>query len=234
VIYTPPYDNVLPSLRPVYERSAELAGEPGHGFRWDTAPQEKLGEHLATFYWRGTISLEDPLLQTYWRNAPTEARRHVIDFLGRSVKDLPELEADVEARLLAFWDFAVAEATLTESLDELAPFGWWFGSTALPVRWRLDHLLTMLRKKVKPDPAFVVAEELPTVAEQEPRDAVEALRRLLELEERLWSFDSWREQIEQVLKHALEQSDPDARRAAEDTTHWLGALGYREYRRLLE
>jgi hypothetical protein len=92
----------------------------------------------------------------------------------------------------------------------------------------------MLRKKVKPDPAFVVAEELPAVAEQEPRDAVEALRRLLELEERLWSFDSWREQIEQVLKHALEQPDPDARRAAEDTTHWLGALGYREYRRLLE
>jgi len=234
VIYTPPYDNVLTALRAVYERSAELAGEPGHGFRWDTAPQSRLGEHIATFYWRGTISLEDPLLLTYWRYAPTEARGHVIDFLGRSAKELSDLEPTVKARLLAFWDFAQREATQAETLDELAPFAWWFGSVALPVRWRVNQLLTLLRKRVKPEPAFVVAEELPAIAEQEPREAVIALRRLLELEERLWSFDSWREQIEQVLRLALGQPDPDTRQAAEDTAHWLGSLGHREYRTLLE
>ena len=232
VIYTQPYDNVFAALRPVYERSAELAGHPGHDFRWDTTPQTRLGEHLAMFYWRGTISLEDHLLLTYWRQAGTEARRHVIDFLGRSVKDFPDIEAAVGTRLMEFWDFASAEAAAAESLDELAPFAWWFGSTALPVRWRVDHLLTLLQKKVKPDPAFVVTEELPSVAEQEPRDAVQALRRLLELEKQLWSFDAWKEQIEQVLQTALE--DPDAQQIAEDTAHWLGALGYREYRSLLE
>ena len=234
VLYTPPYDNLLPSLRGVYERSAELAGKPGHDFRWDTPPEAKLGEHLATFYWRGTISLDDPLLQTYWRRTTTEARRHVVDFLGRSVKDFSELDTDVEVRLLAFWDFALAEATETENLDELAPFAWWFGSTTLPVDWRLHHLLTLLSNRVKPDPAFVVAEALPSVAEQEPRDAVIALQRLLELEERIWSFDSWNAQIEQVLRHALQQSDPDTRQVAEDAAHWLGSLGYREYRTLLE
>lgn len=232
VIYTQPYDNVLAVLRTVYERSAELTGQPGHGFRWDTAPQARLGEHLATFYWRGTIGLGDPLLLTYWRQADTGTRRHVIDFLGRSLQDLPDIEAAVETRLMEFWDFASAEATAAESLDELAPFGWWFGSRALPLRWRVDHLLALLRKKVKPDPAFVVAEELPTVAERQPRDAVQALRRLLELENQLWSFDAWKEQIEQVLLTALQ--DPDARQTAEDTAHWLGALGYRGYRRLIE
>jgi len=232
VIYTQPYDNILTALRAVYERSAELAGQSGHGFRWDTAPQLRLGEHLATFYWRGTISLEDPLLLTFWRNAGTEARRHVIDFLGRSIKEFPNVTPDVESRLMAFWDFASAEAAAAESLDELAPFGWWFGSRALPVRWRVNHLLTLLREKVKPDPAFVVAEELPAVAEQEPRDAVTALRRFLELEDRLWSFDAWNEHIENVLEIALH--DPDARQIAEDTAHWLGSLGHREYRRLLE
>jgi hypothetical protein len=234
VIYTPPYENVLAALRPVYERSAELAGQPGHGFRWDTAPQERLGEHIATFYWRGVISLDDPLLLTYWRNASTEARQHVIDFLGRSMRDFAELESAVETRLMEFWDFAHREATQAETLDELAPFAWWFGSAALPVGWRVDQLLTLLRSRVKPEPSFVVAEELPAVAEQEPRDAVIALRRLLELEESVWSFDSWREQIEQVLRLALGQPDPDIRQAAEDTAHWLGSLGHREYRTLLE
>jgi hypothetical protein len=232
VIYTQPYDNVLRALRSVYERSAELADQPGHGFRWDAAPQASLGEHLATFYWRGTISLEDPLLRTYWRQAGAEARRHVIDFLGRSAKDIPDLEATVETRLMAFWDFATIEAAEADSNDELTPFAWWFASRALPVRWRLDHLLALLHKNVKPDPAFAVAEELPTIAEQEPRHAVEALRRLLELEERPWSFDAWEEQVEGVLRTALE--DPDARHAAEDTAHWLGALGYPQYRKLLE
>jgi hypothetical protein len=225
---------VLVALRPVYERSAELAGQPGHGFRWDTAPQARLGEHIATFYWRGTIGLDDPLLLTYWRNASSETRQHVIDFLGRSIKDFPELEGAVVTRLVAFWDFAHVEARRAETFEELAPFAWWFGSAALPVRWRVDQLLTLLRNRVKPEPAFIVAEELPAVAEQEPRDAVIALRRLLELEERLWSFDAWREQIEQVLRLALGQPDPDIRQVAEDTAHWLGSLGHREYRTLLE
>jgi hypothetical protein len=234
VIYTPPYDNVFSALRVVYERSAELAGESRHGFRWDETPTAKLGEHLATFYWRGTIELDDLLLQTYWEHAPSEARRHVIDFLGRSVRELPELEGDVEARLLAFWDFARGEAARAETLDDLAPFAWWFASEALPLAWRVDNLLALLHDKVKPDPAFVVAEELPAVAQQEPLRAVEALRRLLELEREGWSFDAWRDEIEQVLRHALDAGDPDARGAAEDAAHWLGALGYREFRALLD
>jgi hypothetical protein len=234
VIYTRPYDKVLSALRAVYERSAELAGESGHGFRWDTTPQAKLGEHLATFYWRGTIELDDRLLQVFWRRAPSEARRHVIDFLGRSVRDFPELERDVQARLLAFWDFAREQATHAETLDDLAPFAWWFASEALPLSWRIDNLLALLNRKVKPDPAFAVVEELPAVAQKEPLRAVEALRRLLELEQDRWQVDAWRDEIEQILRHALSQDDPDARRTAEDTVHWLGALGYRTFRALLD
>jgi hypothetical protein len=63
VIYTRPFDDVLSALREVYERSAELAGTPGHGFRWDTAPQSRLGEHLASFYWSGTTHSKTDFLR---------------------------------------------------------------------------------------------------------------------------------------------------------------------------
>lgn len=234
VIYTPPYNNVFAALRPAYLRSAELAGSSGHGFRWDATPHEKLGEHLATFYWRGTIDLDDVALQTFWRSASSQARQHVIDFLGRSVREVWELDPTLSERLIQFWEFVREQATRADNLDELAPFAWWFASKALPHRWRIDTLLALLRDKVKPDPAFVVAEELPTLAKHEPLLAVTALRQLLALERRGWSYDAWREEIEGVLREALSRDDVETRAVAEETLHWLGALGYHEYRRLLE
>jgi hypothetical protein len=233
VIYTSPFNDVLAALREVYERSAELAGAPGHGFRWDTAPQARLGEHLASFYWSGTIGLDDPLLGTFWREATSEIRRHVVDFLGRSVADYPELDEPARDRLLRFWDFAHNEAVESGSVDELAPFAWWVKSEALPRKWRINNLLEILREGVKPDPAYAVMEGLPALALEAPAPTVEALRQLLEVERTSWSFDSWDEQIEQVLQTALTSDDPDARRLAEETTNWLGALGYRQYRGLL-
>jgi hypothetical protein len=76
-------------------------------------------------------------------------------------------------------------------------------------------------------------EALPAIAPEEPARTVEALRQLLEIERTGWSFESWNEQIEQVLQTALASEDSDARKLAEETTNWLGALGYRQYRSLL-
>jgi hypothetical protein len=233
VVYVAPYDNVFPPLRVVYERSAELAGEPGHGFRWGTAPSSKLGEHLATYFWRGTLSLNEQLFQTFWRLASPEARRSVIDFLGRSARDFQKLGDEVEERLLSFWDFAHEAAVRLGSLNELAPFAWWFASEALPLDWRLEHLLRLLRDDVKPDPTFVVVEALSAVSEQEPLGAVQALRRLLELEQEPWAVYGFRSEIDLVLRRALDDDDPTTQQAAEDTAHWLGALGFREFRSLL-
>lgn len=232
-IYTRPYDDLFVALRDVYERSADLAGEPGHEFRWDSAPQAHLGEHLASFYWRAKVELDEPLFVTFWSRAQPEIRRHVVDFLGRSVSELPELEEEVRERLIRFWEFAREHAAAAGTVEELAPLAWWVKCEALPVGWRLDNLSGILDLHVKPDPVYAVIESLPAISEEEPAYAVNVLRRILEIEQADWSYDLWDEQTSAVLRTALHSGDLAAYELAVATTHWLGERGYRQYGELL-
>jgi hypothetical protein len=234
VLYTPPYNNVLAVLRPAYLRSAELAGSDGRRFDWMNAgPAAKLGEHLATFYWRGVITLDDDLLTTYWRNATVTARAHTIDFLGRSAHEAAALTGDVQDRLLAFWAWATQQTPPGERAGELAGFVWWSAADGLPVEWRLRQMTELLQAGVRPQAEFLIADMLSSHAEQHPLAAAQILRLWLEGGEP-WTVDSHREQIEQVLRAAHRAGDPDARRVAEETANWLGAKGFRQFRAVVE
>jgi hypothetical protein len=234
VLYTPPYNNVLVVLRPVYLRSAELAGSDGRRFDWMNAgPAAKLGEHLATFYWRGVITLDDELLTTYWRNATVTARAHTIDFLGRSAHKAAALIGDVQDRLLAFWAWARQQALPGEGGGELAGFVWWFAADGLPVEWRLRQMTELLQAGVRPQAEFLIADMLSSLAEQHPLAVAQILRLWLEGGEP-WTVDGHRGQIEKVLRAAYRAGDPDARRVAEETANWLGAKGFRQFRAVVE
>jgi hypothetical protein len=234
VMYTRPYNNVLEGIRRVYLRSAELAGSDGERFRWMHAhPAHKLGEHIAAFYWRGVIMLDDELLTTYWRNATTAARADVLEFLGRAAHESPELTADVQTRLLAFWDWARQHTRPGEAGAELAGFVWWFAATGLPIEWRLQEMTELLQSGVRPKPEFLIADLLPSLVAQHPLAAARILRLSLERGE-AWTVDAWRNQIEHVLQAAYQSDDPDARRFAEETANWLGARGYRQFRTVIQ
>jgi hypothetical protein len=230
VLYTPPYNNVLDVLRPVYLRSAELAGSDDRRFDWMNAgPAAKLGEHLTTFYWRGVITLDDELLTTYWRNATSAARAHTVDFLGRSVHEATALTDDVQDRLVTFWTSARENTRPGEGAGELAGFVWWFASNGLPVEWRLQQMTALLQAGVQPKAEFLIADTLSSLAEQHPLAAAQILRLWLERGEP-WTVDAHRGQIENVLRTAYQAENPDARRVVEETANWLGAKGFRQFR----
>jgi hypothetical protein len=234
VIYTPPYNNVLDVLRPIYQRSAELAGSDPRRFDWMNAdPAAKLGEHIATFYWRGVITLDDELLTTYWRNATVAARTQTVDFLGRSAHEASTLTGDVENRLLALWAWARHQARPGEAADELAGFVWWFAANGLPVEWRLRQMTELLQAGVQPKAEFLIADMLSSLAEQHPLAAARILRLWLERGEP-WTVDAHHEQIENVLRTAYRAENPDARRIAEETANWLGARGFRQFRAVVQ
>lgn len=234
VIFTPPYKNVLDALRPVYLRSAELAGSGRKRFRWMSAdPAAKLGEHIATFYWSGVLTSDNELFTTYWRNATTAARTHTVEFLGKSAHEATALSADVRERLLGFWRWARQHFRPGEMAAELAGFGWWFGANGLPAEWRLREMTKLLQAGAWPEPELLIVNQLPILAEQYPLGTVRVIRLFLNGSEG-WAVDAWREQIENVLRAAYRSGDPEARRSAEETANWLGARGFRHFRSVIQ
>ena len=158
-----------------------------------------------------------------------------MEFLGRSVLEVTKVDDAVLVRLKEFW--AMARESAGESTDRsaLAAFAWWFPAATLSTEWRVQQLSELLELGVKkPEPSFLVAEALPEVARHAPLQSVQFLRRLLELESERWTVDAWRENIAKVAETALASTgDDEARRVAEETVNWLGALGYRDFRRLI-
>jgi hypothetical protein len=230
VIFTPPYNNVLDALRQVYLRSAELAGSDRERFQWMSAlPAAKLGEHIATFYWRSVLALDDEIFITYWRNATAPARAHTIQFLGRSAHEATAITPDVQGRLLAFWAWARQHTRPEEAAAELGGFAWWFVANGLPVEWRLREMTELLQAGARLHPEMLIANELSVLAEQHPLAAARIIRLFLEGSEG-WAVEAWREQIENVLRVAYRSGDPEARRFAEETANWLGARGFRHFR----
>jgi len=234
VIYTPPYNNVLDVLRPVYLRSAELAGSDRRRVDWMNAdPAAKLGEHVATFYWRGIITLDDELLTTYWRHATVAARAHTVEVLGRSAREATALTDDVQNRLLAFWAWATTHTRPGEAAGELAGFVWWFAASGLPAEWRFQQMTELLQEEVRPEAEFLIADVLASLAEQHPLAVARILRLWLQRSEP-WTVDARHEQIEKVLRATYRAGDPDARRLAEETANWLGARGFRQFRSIVQ
>ena len=233
VILSPPYNNVFEVLTDQYAMATELLSEPSHGFRWMADPAEKLGEHLATFYWRGVVGFDGDLFNSYWELASPKARAHVIDFLGRSTRQLRELSEENISRLLMLFERVNDETTRAEAGEVLAPFAWWFASESLPLDWRISQLEALLQARVKVDPSHLIIEQLPAISRSRPMTAVRLLRELIETQGDFWNIESWSAQITEVLGSALSSQDPEAKRAAEEAAHWLGARGYRQFRSLL-
>ncbi len=142
-------------------------------------PAEKLGEHIATFLWRGIVSLEDELFTVFWSNAPATTRGHMVEFFGRSARE-ELLTPNVQERLMSFWRFAKESVRTGEGPETLRGFAWWFGASDLPAEWRLAEVNELLGEKIEPQPAFLVAEQLPAITDEHPRETLRVLRLLIE------------------------------------------------------
>ena len=233
MIYTRPYDNVFVQLRPAYERSTELAGSTGHGFRWmNDDPVSRLGEHLLAFHWRGLIEIDDRLLATYWGNAPTASRAKVVESAGRRARDTPPTR-DAIARLQRFWTFITERVRAGDEQAELTGFAWWFVADGLPLEWRIEEMQRLVDRGVRPVVSGLIAEELPQLAVEQPLRIVRLLRSLIDAEEH-WFPVSWPEQIERVLRIAYRSTDEPTRRLAYETVNLLLEKGFQHYAAVLE
>ncbi len=231
------YDGVLDMLRPHYQFAVEHIGARKVSLPWLEDPDENLAEHLMVFYWRGRLSLEDPLFTTFWQQATDNLRAHAIAFIGRALKQTEEeIPQEILERLKRLWAWrlaAVQEAQDASSHEkEMAAFGWWFVSAKFDPEWALEQLCISLQIAGKTAPVHLVLEQLAKTAETHPLKSVECLRLVAASDAEGWELYARRDHIRQVLLWALRS--PEARQEAERVIHYLGSRGFLEYGELLK
>jgi hypothetical protein len=239
VVFCPPYDNVLEILEPFYAYAiAQLSAMADtESQRRDSA--EHLAEHLMSYYWRGKLTLdENGLVVQFWQNANDELRAHAIEFVGRSlINTSGDIPPEIAARFKELWatrlDTAKGSANISQFLEELAAFGWWFRAGKLGYQWELDQLKEVLILAHKIEPDSMVVERLGELADTEPRDVVESFKILVETTKKSWGVYAWQDEAKKILATVLQSPDPQAREEAIALVHRLGSMGHLHFRELL-
>ena len=238
LVFCQPYKDVLPVLRDQYACAvATVAGyDPAAKRRF--SPEDRLGEHLVVYYWQGTIAIDDPLLVDFFRLAPDKVRGHAIEYVGRSLGNTKQdLAPAMAQRLRDLWAWRLRTAQVPGNImayrEELAAFGWWFGSRKLDDAWSIAQVRTVLEATRHIEPDFKVGETLEALAPTFPYDAVVCVLRMAEGSAQDWTIYGIREHIAAILKVALGSANIEAKAAAERLVQYLVGRGHFEYRALL-
>jgi hypothetical protein len=236
VAYCDVYDSVFELLREEYAAAIQRIGGDSADRRHAANPDQKLAEHLMAAYWRGKAELDEPdLLLAFFDTAPDSLRGHALSSVGHALDRSDEVPPEMLDRLQVLWTsrLVVARERPVEHSDELAAFGWWFGSGKFEPDWSLRQLIEALRLTKKIESHYLVAERLAEVAETAPMQAVGALRLMVEADVDSWGLAGWSEEVKVIITSAIAASDSATRQAAVDLIHYLGARGYQEFRELL-
>jgi hypothetical protein len=237
VTFCPAYDNAVALLTDYYHRATDRLQRdkpppPRGGGRRD--PDEHLGEHLMTLYYRGHLLLTDGLVPRFFERAPAHARAHAIEYVGRILYSIKEPAATlIRERLVLLWAARRQAATtaLEEHRGELAAFGWWFAAGKLDTVWELDELRAVLRTNHAIAMDYQVIDRLANLAGKHAPLAVECLCAFLATERQYWTILGAEKRVRSILAAAL-QVDV-ARQAATALIHELGVMGYTKFRDLL-
>lgn len=196
IFFCSPYDEVFEVLRDQYAATIERLDASRAEKRQLGDPDDRLAEHLMTFYWRGKLNLGDPngILSEFLRRAPDPIRGHALSYIGRSLdqwKDtvspqpLQRLKALWEGRLTA----AKEAATPDHYIAEMSAFGWWFVSGTFEDIWAINHLDEALKIAGKVEREETVVERLASLSQNMPREAVQCLEALVKGDKEGWH--SW-------------------------------------------
>lgn len=237
VTFCSPYDNVLDILHEQYRHAVERIGCRRDDTRWLANPDERLAEHLMVFYWRGKLSLEDPLFTAFWEKATDALRGHALGYVGRALKQtIGEIPAEVLDRLTQLWAVRLARAKQSQSradlVKEMAAFGWWFVSDKFDVGWAIAQLSESLQLVHQTDLDHMVLEHLARTVETHPVESAQCLRIIAEGDREGWNLSAARDHVRRILEVALR--NPTAREEAERIIHYLGSRGFLEFQNLLE
>jgi hypothetical protein len=212
VTWCPPYDSAFGVLRLLYESAIDrVPSNRKAGSLRKASVDAKLGEHLATFYWRGIV--DQSVLGRFFGRADDELAASVLAFVGRALLNTSgDLSASIRDRLQELFELRLANGELApqEHQRELRAFGIWFSSDKLDADWALEKLGRTVHLAGAPTLAHLAVERLVDVAVENPVAAVDLLAGMLARPEHEWDFEGWRDEVERVLRIVSDSGNPDA------------------------
>lgn len=192
-------------------------------------------------YRGGAIPLDrsGTLLGDFFAQAPAAVRAHAVEAAGHRMRRDGAVPDEVRERLARLWErrLAVAEAVPDEEraafVPEVVYFGSWFAAGVFEDRWALRQLLRGLDLARAGRPRYLVVERLVALSATWPRESVEALELLTDVDpEDPAAIGSW-DGEETILTRAKASDDARARAAAGRVARKLVAQGQVAFRRFI-
>jgi hypothetical protein len=239
LVWSRPYDSCFRVLRGEYRRAAreELASPRWRWMGPTDQPRAALANHLLAFYWRGLhdIDDEDGLLREFFSSASIEVKERALGAVGRAFGNAAAVDDVVVERLAALWLWRLTECSVVDAGDaqELRSFAWWLRCDCFSLTWRLDQLDALLALGCSPHPVEFAFAFLQKLANADPERATYTLDTLLRLQQQGWGIGGSREAVAETLRICLASTNRSAQSEALNIVHWLGSLGYSDFRSLL-
>jgi hypothetical protein len=232
---------MLTDFRDQYLTSVDLLAEETSTDR-NREVNRHLAEHLAVFYWQGFLDWgsEDRLLERFFDKASLDLRRHMIDFIGRSLngwEDVPteplvRLRDLIDRRILSLNGMTRAEKR--KEAHELTSFGWWFATNLFEDQWAVRTLRSIVLLAGEIEPGHMVAERLCEMASLHPADVADTLYQMVVGAEESYRIGAWAEDARRIVERLLESADSSARRRATDIINAFLDRGYNNFRSVHE
>ena len=230
-------EDSLDLLKKQYLKAIEFLGydRKAYGF---ADPDEKLAEHLMTYYWWGKLDSGsyDKLLSTFWEKANADIRGYAIQYIGKNLYDLvDEIETEILIRLKKLWESRIANANSScnkeEYISEMESFGLWFASNKFEAKWSLEQLLSALEISGKCNSDKITIEAIKDSVEIFPIQSTKCLELMIRGDKTGWSIHKWKNDARYILEKALET--PEAAEISEVIINYIGSRGFHDFRDLL-
>lgn len=234
ISFSSPFDHLLAVIEGEYRRAVERVGTYAPPAPGTISAHHRLAEHLMVFYLRGKVAMDrSGLLGTFFNQAPDPLRRHAMAFIGRSLGTQDgRVPKDIAMRMQALWDKRMQAAESSGDIGafagELSAFGWWFASRKLDLTWSVRQLLKVLELGIKVEAANLVIAALKDLDESLVDRKVEALDRILAMEQDSVNLVAWTDDSREVINQGLVAGDEHTRTTA------LKLLDFFDVRRLEE
>lgn len=240
VVFNDPNTALLPVLLPFYRAAIGRVSKIPSLMKHPAAPEDRLAEHLAVYYWYDKLQLDEPggLLAHFFSSVPPGVRGHLIWFVGSAVsgweEDVPPVVFDRLRALLEHRLRAARESTSpAEFSSELSKFGLWFTSKKFGDEWSLSTLQEVLDLVGGVDLDMSVGERLVELAPRFPKECVKALTTLIARAKEPWLIMAVHDSAKQVLRIARGSGNPDAVFSARKLAEELVGRQYFDFREVL-